>query len=127
MQKKLLAIIEQGGYPDFRPLYQAQGFEVETLHNMRKAMSYIKKHQPQVVVAEFNYQSDFRDRTSSLESMLATIEQVSKTIQGGGIQVIIFYDSEYRSQLAKLQAVFSNFVSLPFPIDQGELGRCLSP
>jgi len=125
MQKKLLSIVEQGGYPDFKSLYQSHGYQVETLHNMRKAMSYIKKQRPDVVVAEFNYQSDFRDRTSSLESMLATIEQVSKSREGGNIQVIIFYDTEYQPQLAKLQAVFSNFVSLSFPIDQASLGGYL--
>jgi len=125
MQKKLLSIVEQGGYPDFKPLYQTHGYQVETLHNMRKAMSYIKKQRPDVIVAEFNYQSDFRDRTSSLESMLATIEQVSKSREGDNIQVIIFYDNEYQSQLAKLRAAFSNFVSLPFPIDQASLGEYL--
>lgn len=126
MTKKLLAIVEQGGYPDFRSLYQSHGYQVETLHNMRKALSYIKKQRPDVVVAEFNYQSDFRDRTSSLESMLATIEQVSKLREGDSIQVIIFYDNEYQAQLAKLQAVFNNFVSLPFPVDQAALGQYLN-
>lgn len=125
MEKKLLAIVEQGGYPDFKPLYQSLGYQVETLHSMRKAMSYIKKQKPSVIVAEFNYQSDFRDRTSSLESMLATIEQVSKSRESGNIRVIIFYDLEYQTQLAKLQAVFSNFVSLPFPISEADLSEYL--
>jgi len=126
MAKKLLSIVEQGGYPDFRPFYQAQGYQVETVHQMRKAMGIIKKQVPQVVVAEFNYQSDFRDRTSSLESMLATIEQVSKSRDGDSILVVIFYDAEYQTQLEKLKAVFSNFVSLPFPIDETKLGELLS-
>jgi len=125
MQKKLLAIIEQGGYPDFKSLYQSHGYQVETLHNMRKAMSYIKKQKPDVVVAEFNYQSDFRDRTSSLESMLATIEQMSKSREGDSIKVIVFYETEYQAQLAKLQAAFSNFVCLAFPIDLESLGNYL--
>ena len=72
----LLSIVEMGGYPDFRPLYQRAGFDVVVEHRMRKAMSVIKKVRPRVIVAEFNFQSDFRDRTSSLESMLSVVERL---------------------------------------------------
>jgi hypothetical protein len=93
--KILYAIIEQGGYPNFKAIYESSGYEVTTLHAMRKAMSLLKKKPPQVVVAEFNYQSDFRDRTSNLESLLATVEQMSRGNNGEGIKVIIFYEEEY--------------------------------
>ena len=120
MEKCLLSIIEQGGYPDLKPYYQQLGYEVTVLHSMRKAMSFFKKNKPQVVVAEFNVQSDFRDRTSNLESLLATVEQVSsanaKTI------VVVFYEKEYQPQLDKLRQAFSNFHALPFPIETTDLG-----
>jgi hypothetical protein len=51
---------------------------------MRKAMSTIKKAKPRVIVAEFNFQSDFRDRTSSLESMMSVVERLPET------RVIVF-------------------------------------
>lgn len=120
-QKKLIAIIEQGGYPDYKSVYTACGYEVETIHSMRKAMLQIKKTLPQAIVAEFNYQSDFRDRTSNLESLLATVEQVSHRCKDGPIKVIVFYEVEYRPQLEKLKAAFSNFEPLAFPIDQTRL------
>ena len=61
-QRKLLAIVEQGGYPNFTRLYQSCGFKVTMLHAMRQALTYARKDPPDVIVAEFNYQSDFRDR-----------------------------------------------------------------
>ena len=69
--KRLLAIIEMGGYPNFMPLYQSLGFSVEVVNSMRKARSALKKETPDVIVAEYNFQSQFRDRTSNLETLMA--------------------------------------------------------
>lgn len=107
----LLSIVEIGGYPDFTSLYQQKGFEVERVSSMRKASKLLKKVQPAVVVAEFNFQSDFRDRTSSLETLMATVQRIP------GCKVIVFYEKEQRSQLERLLAVFDIFSTLTFPIE----------
>jgi hypothetical protein len=65
--KSLLSIIELGGYPDLSSVYKKHGYEPIVVYSMRKALTALKKVKPAVVVAEFNYQSDFRDRTSSLK------------------------------------------------------------
>lgn len=122
---KLLAIVEQGGYPNFTPLYQRNGYEVTMAHAMRKAINIVKKIQPEVIVAEFNYQSDFRDRTSSLESLLATVERLSQGGDSNSIKVIVFYEKEYTHQLEKLQAVFSNFETLAYPIQEQDLEQAI--
>ena len=67
---------------------------------MRKAIKMLKKSHPEVIVAEFNFQSDFRDRTSSLESLMATVQSKGNT------KVIVFYEKEQRKQLERLLAVF---------------------
>ena len=115
----LLSIIELGGYPDFKPLYRQAGYEVESVASVRKALSLLKKTQPDVIVAEFNFQSDFRDRTSSLESLLAVVQQLPKT------KVIVFYENEHAHQLAKLTARFPIHEALPFPIDPAKLEQSL--
>ena len=84
-EKLLLSIIELGGYPNFTPLYKSLGYEVAVETRMRKALGFLKQHQPDVIVAEFNFQSDFRDRTSSLESLLAVVQRMPAT------RVIVFY------------------------------------
>jgi DNA-binding NtrC family response regulator len=113
--KSLLSVIELGGYPDFSPLYRRAGFTVTTVNTARKAIAAVKKAPPAVIVAEFNYQSDFRDRTSSLESLLAAAERHA------GIKVIVFYEKESRHQLDKLLAQFSVFATLAYPIAEQAL------
>lgn len=113
--KVLLCIIELGGYPDFTPLYQQFGYRVETVTSARKAISWLKRNRADVIVAEFNFQSDFRDRTSSLESILATIQKHPDT------DMIVFYDMEQEHQLARLQAVFPDILPLVFPVDEAAL------
>ena len=106
----LLAVSEIGGYPNFIPLYESIGFQPVAETSMRKVLKFLKKQTPAVIVAEFNYQSDFRDRTSSLESMMSVVQRYPN------IKVVIFYDKEHKAQLAKLQARFKIDETLAFPI-----------
>ena len=110
MAKLLLAVSEIGGYPNFTPMYESLGYEVITETSMRKVLKLLKKKMPQIVVAEFNYQSDFRDRTSSLESMMSVIQRNS--LHSPEAKVVIFYDEEHKEQLAKLEAryIIKNFI-----------------
>ncbi len=124
MTKLLLAVSEIGGYPNFTPMYESLGYEVITETSMRKVLKLLKKKTPQLVVAEFNYQSDFRDRTSSLESMMSVIQRNS--LLGPETKVIIFYDKEHKEQLAKLEARYTLSKTLPFPIIEAELERIIT-
>ena len=73
----LLAITELGGYPDFTSLYTRLGYDVVNTDSVRKAVKLIRQHKPAVIVSEFNFQSDFRDRTSSLETILSSAQGIS--------------------------------------------------
>lgn len=110
--KLLLSIIELGGYPDFTPLYREFGYEVAVETRMRKAIASLKKRQPDVIVAEFNFQSDFRDRSSNLESILAVVQRFPD------IRVIIFYENEFSPQFEKLRARLPVYKSLVFPVEE---------
>lgn len=115
MAKKLLSIVEVGGYPDFNSLYKSLGYEVTQEFTMRKTLRRLKKYVPDVVVAEFNFQSDFRDRTSSLESLMSLV------VRQPEIKTIIFYDKEFSGQLARLQERFIFDSTLEFPIKKEQL------
>ena len=117
--KLLLAITELGGYPNFSELYNQCGFEVESVSSMRKALRSLKQKQYDVIVAEFNFQSDFRDRTSNLETLMAVIQQLED------VKVIIFYEKEYLHQFEKLRARFSYHAELSYPIDESQLKNAL--
>ena len=117
--KLLLAITELGGYPNFSELYNKCGFEVESVSSMRKALRSLKQRQYDVIIAEFNFQSDFRDRTSNLETLMAVIQQIDE------VKVIIFYEKEYLHQFEKLRARFSYHAELSYPIDESQLKNAL--
>ena len=113
--KRLLAITELGGYPDFSEFYEKYGFQVDAVNGMRKALRSLKQNSYDVIVAEFNFQSDFRDRTSSLETLMAVLQQKDD------IKVIIFYEKEYLHQFEKLRARFSFHAEIAYPIEKNQL------
>ena len=115
----LLSIIEFGGYPDFTSVYESQGYQVVKTDSVRKAVKLIRKHKPAVMVAEFNFQSDFRDRTSSLETLLSSTQGVSES------RMIVFYEKESELQYQRFLQTFEVAASLTFPVEEGELRAAL--
>lgn len=115
----LLSIVELGGYPNFASLYQARGFSVERADSMRKAVKLLKTLQPAVIVAEFNFQTDFRDRTSNLETLMASLSKMPDT------RVIVFFEQDQRLQLERVLALFKIFATLSFPINEQILSTTL--
>ena len=115
----LITILELGGYPDFSRLYQSLGYDVLMMESMRKAIKYIKKNEVDVIVAEFNFQSDFRDRTSQLESLMASLAQKKETA------VVIFYDIDQSHQLTKLTDRFCFHSLLCYPINETDLANAI--
>ena len=69
--------------------------------------------------SEFNFQSDFRDRTSSLETVASSAQGVVDS------KMIVFYEKEYKHQYDRFLERFTVFASLAFPIDEKELERVL--
>ena len=115
----LLSIVELGGYPDFVTLYESMGFQVEKTDSVRKAVKLIRSKKPSVMVAEFNFQSDFRDRTSSLETLLSSTQGVTDA------SMIVFYEKEFETQYQRFLQTFEVAASLTFPVDEGELRMTL--
>lgn len=119
MQKDLLAVIELGGYPDFSALYTSLGFRVHMESSVRNALRRLKQIEARVIVAEFNFQSDFRDRTSSLESLMSVAQRMPDC------RVIVFFEQEFAHQLERFTRQHPVFASLSFPIDEDQLRQTL--
>ena len=119
-KKTLLAVVEQGGYPDFTALYEASGYQVEMVKSPRKAISFLKKNSVELLVAEFNFQTDFRDRTSSLESVMASVQQHPD------IKVVIFIDKINAQHFEKVSSRFAIHRVLSFPIDEEQLQQAVT-
>ena len=117
--KILLSIIELGGYPDLSAVYKKHGYEPIVVYSMRKALSALKKIKPSIIVAEFNYQSDFRDRTSTLESLIAIAQR------NVAMKVIVFYEKEYAHQFEKLKERYNFFATFSYPIEKAQIDKML--
>ncbi len=115
----LLAIIELGGYPNFTPLYKRLGFEAALVSSQRKAQAALKRRVPDVIVAEYNFQSDFRDRTSNLETLMARLQKHPE------VRVICIYQPEYQHKLDGLRERFPVFAALPLPVTETAMEAAL--
>lgn len=115
----LLSILELGGYPDFSRLYRQLGYQFVLMLSMRKALKFIKSNRVDVIVAEFNFQSDFRDRTSQLESLMASIAQKPE------VKVIVFYDREQSHQFRRVTDRFDFLATLTYPVSSSDLEKVL--
>ncbi len=121
MSCRLLVITELGGYPDYVPDYRRLGFEVTAVTSMRKAVASIRRQPPEVIIAEFNFQSDFRDRSSSLETLMASLQGLDAEPL-----LIVFFEQEYQAQFDALRRRFPIHAAFAFPIDRQALLACLA-
>jgi len=111
----LLAIIEIGGYPNFTPVYEAAGYEVVIERSTRKALNRLKRLSPAIIIGEFNYDPQFRDRICNLDSLMSKVQGLPDT------RMIVFYEQHFAHQLERLRGRFQDFDALPFPIDPVQL------
>ncbi len=116
---KLISIVEQGGYPDFTPLYQEAGYQVEQLTSIRKATGWLKKNIADVIVTEFNYDPYFRDRLSNVETIASIAERHPET------RLIVLVEKEEADMLKRLEAQYQFAGTLVFPIDEAALKALL--
>ncbi len=113
------------GTANFRKLYQELGYAVVTEWSERKAIAFVRKTPPSVIVADFFHQTDFRDRLSNLESLLATAQASAAT------RILVFYEPSHQSVLDKVATRLRIDAALTMPVDEGRLrqvlGAWLSP
>ena len=118
--KSLLSLIELGGYPDFRPLYERLGYEVITEFSTRRAQARLRTFTPDVIVADF-YKRHFHDRLSNLESLLALKARLPNT------RVIIIYDPLHQADVEQLRSRCAIDAVLPLPVTEQALAAALAP
>ena len=116
---KLLAVIEFLDHGRLSVLYQRLGFDVTTEWSVRKAVSLLRKLKPDVVIADFYFQTDFRDRLSNLESLLAATESLTRT------RILVLYDPKDRTALDRVRQRMRVDAVLTIPVNEGELEAVL--
>jgi hypothetical protein len=119
-QKKLLAIVELGGYPDLTMVYEAAGHEVRTMRTLRKALSVVRDWEPDIVVSEFRYSPTYGSQLGNLESIIAALQR-----HVPGVRLIVLYDRDRQEQLQQLAARLPFHAALAFPLDIKALQRAV--
>ncbi len=117
---RLLAIVELGGYPNLIPLYQSLGYQVDVVNSQRKARSYLKKTTPDAIVAEYNAQSDFRDRSSNLETLMAILQKLPQ------VKLLVFYLPEHAERFERFRAAHPVDAAIQFPITEEKVQQVLA-
>ena len=118
--QQLLSVLELGCYPEATHVYKEFDYRVTQEYNTRKAISYLKKNQVDVIVAEFNYQHTFRDRLSNLESLIAAAQKIED------VKFIVLYEKEFEDYLDKIRQQFTFNIELIFPITAEKMRAALT-
>ena len=118
---KILFVIELGGFPLTLDDLKQEGHTVEYVGKMRKAISLLKKFKPDVMIAEFLYTSQFRDRDSNLDTIMTQV--VSHSPQ---TKVITLVEREQQIHFERLQSRFDNIHSaLYFPLEDADIKQTI--
>ena len=117
--KKLLSIVEQGGYPDFTAMYREAGYDVQQTASIREATRWLKKNVADIIVTEFNYDPYFRDRLSNVETIASIAERHPET------RLVVLYDKDAEAQFKRLEEQYRFHGELVFPIDEAALKALL--
>jgi len=114
-QPVLLSVIELLGYPNLGQVYQRMGYRVLTEFSVRKAISLLRKEKPAVIVADFYFQPDFRDRVSNLESLLAAAQSHKE------VKVVVLYEAAHEHALERLRQRFRIDAALTLPVKESDI------
>jgi hypothetical protein len=110
--KKLLCVIEFIEHSQYPAIYKALGYDVTVEWQVRKAVTLVRKMKPDVIVADFYSQSDFRDRLSNLESLLAATQLLKE------FRVLVFYEPQNISALDRVRERMHIDAALPMPVSE---------
>ncbi len=120
MSKQLLSVVEFLEHSKLATLYKQLGYEVSTEWQVRKAITLMRKLKPDVIVADFYFQSDFRDRLSNLESLLASAQTLSDT------KILVLYEPQNQAVLDRVRSRLRMDATLTMPIQEAKLKGVLS-
>lgn len=116
---RLLMVNAFIGTAGYKTLFQELGFAVVTEWSERKAIGALRKAPPAVIVADFYHQTDFRDRLSNLESLLAAAQASPQT------RILVFYETAHQAVLDTVRARLRIDAALPLPVDETALRNTL--
>ncbi len=108
----ILFLMEYSIFPELVRGLQGDGHVVMVEHLARKAMSWLKKSAPKLLVAEFYHDPNFRDRVSNLESVLAHVQRHQPDTK-----VLVLYPPNNQDYVDRLIARFPVAATQTLPVE----------
>jgi DNA-binding NarL/FixJ family response regulator len=119
-RRDLLAVVEFFAHTGLKTVYERLGYSVVSEFTVRKAIAAVRKRKPDVIVADFFYQPDFRDRVSNLESLLATVQGDQ------AVKVLVYYDAAHQHALDRVRQRFNIDGALTLPVKTTDIEAVLA-
>jgi len=118
------SIVESAAHPNLSALYQRHGYQEIHLTSVRKAIQELKKHTPDLVVADFlyGYGNNYAGvNISNLDVFLYSLQKYAPACR-----VIVLYEKSEQSYIGKLQALFNITTSFAYPVAERDLEKTLT-
>lgn len=119
----LLSIIESNMHPNFGGLYQKSGINEDRVNSIRKAISRLKKQQPDFIVCEFfyGYGNNYAGvNISNLDVLLSTLQKYSPDSK-----VIVIVEKSERQYVDKLNELLPLHAVFVYPAKESEMKQAL--
>ena len=120
----LFSIIESPTHPNIGPFYKSLGIKETTIPSMRKALSLLKKEQPDFIVCEFfyGYGNNYAGvNICNLDVMLHSLQKYSPETR-----VIVMVDKSERQYVDKLLELFPLHAVFTYPVNEQEMRQALA-
>ncbi|VAW54135.1 hypothetical protein MNBD_GAMMA05-1518 [hydrothermal vent metagenome] len=122
--KTLFSIIESPAHPNFSDFYKTLEIDEIKLTSMRKAISSLKKQQPDFIVAEFyyGYGNNYAGvNISNLDVLLYSLQKYSAQTK-----VIVLVDKNEFKYVDKLNNIIKLHAILKYPVSKNQLQKPLT-
>lgn len=120
----LLSIIESAMHPNFGDLYKKINIKETKTNSIRKAISLIKKHQPDFIVCEFfyGYGNNYAGvNISNLDVLLSALQKYATQTR-----VIIIVDKSERQYVDKLNDLLPLHAVFVYPAKEKDMELALT-
>ena len=123
-QKVLFSIIESPLHPNLVDLYHSLNIDNVQFNSMRKAISHLKKQQPDFVVADFiyGYGNNYAGvNVCNLDVFLHSLQKYAPEAK-----VIVMVEKEELKHVSKLVDLFTLHAVLQYPVSKPAMTEMLA-
>lgn len=107
----LLIISEQGTLSHLQSRFAEQGWQTELVNSQRKALKSYKHSRADVILAEFIFTPDFRDRISNLDTLCTQIKALNPATS-----LMLVYEPEDHHALQRLNTIHPVHTAWQHPV-----------